>query len=105
MKVFPPFRPDTVNQCVWRLGDTAREERILLTPKAFAVLAYHAAAMAEAQKNANDYYILWFLVHQAWLHLHALDFRSVLAICQSALALLRDPALRTAPGQPIAVSH
>src|ERR1700730_6649100 len=40
MKVFPPFRLDTVNQCVWRLGDTAREERILLTPKAFAVLAY-----------------------------------------------------------------
>ena len=38
MKVFPPFRLDTVNQCVWRLGDTAREERILLTPKAFAAL-------------------------------------------------------------------
>jgi DNA-binding winged helix-turn-helix (wHTH) protein len=67
-----------------------------------AALKEYAAAMAEAQKNANDYYILWFLVHQAWLHLHALDFRSVLAICQSALALLRDPALRTAPGQPIA---
>jgi hypothetical protein len=30
MKVFPPFLLDTVNQCVWRLGDTAREERILL---------------------------------------------------------------------------
>jgi DNA-binding response OmpR family regulator len=40
MKVFPSFRLDAVNQCVWRLGDTGREERILLTPKAFAVLAY-----------------------------------------------------------------
>jgi DNA-binding winged helix-turn-helix (wHTH) protein len=40
MKVFPPFRLDAVNQCLWRLGDTGREERILLTPKSFAVLAY-----------------------------------------------------------------
>jgi DNA-binding winged helix-turn-helix (wHTH) protein/tetratricopeptide (TPR) repeat protein len=56
-----------------------------------------AAAMAEAQKNANVQTILWLRVHQAWLHLHALDFRGVLALCQSALALLRDPALRTAP--------
>jgi hypothetical protein len=35
------------------------------------------------------------------LHLHALDFRGVQAICDSALALLRDPALRAAPSQPI----
>jgi DNA-binding winged helix-turn-helix (wHTH) protein len=40
MKVFPPFRLDTVNQCVWRLEDKGREERILLAPKAFSVLAY-----------------------------------------------------------------
>jgi DNA-binding winged helix-turn-helix (wHTH) protein len=40
MKVFLPFRLDTANQCLWRSGDTGREERILLTPKAFAVLAY-----------------------------------------------------------------
>src|ERR1700733_2772336 len=40
MKVFPPFRLDTVNQCFWRRGDTGRDERILLTPKAFAVLEY-----------------------------------------------------------------
>jgi predicted ATPase/DNA-binding winged helix-turn-helix (wHTH) protein len=40
MKVFPPFRLDTVDQCLWRLGDTGEEERVLLTPKAFAVLAY-----------------------------------------------------------------
>jgi hypothetical protein len=56
--------------------------------------------MAEAQKNANDHYILWLRLDQAWLHLHALDFRSVLEICRSVLVLLQVPALRTAPGQP-----
>src|ERR1700679_2749530 len=40
MKVFAPFRLDTVNQCFWRRDDTGQEERILLTPKAFAVLEY-----------------------------------------------------------------
>ncbi|HEY0802769.1 MAG TPA: winged helix-turn-helix domain-containing protein, partial [Steroidobacteraceae bacterium] len=40
MKVFAAFRLDTLNQCVWRLGDAGREERILQTPKAFALLAY-----------------------------------------------------------------
>jgi tetratricopeptide (TPR) repeat protein len=62
-----------------------------------AALKEFAAAMAEARKNANDHGILWLQVHQGWLHLHALDFRSVLEICQSALAHLRDPALRNAP--------
>ena len=38
MKVFFPFRFDIANQCLWRRGDTGREERVLLTPKAFAVL-------------------------------------------------------------------
>jgi len=61
-----------------------------------------AAAMAEAQKNANDHYILWLRLDQAWLHLHALDFRSVQEICRSVLVLLQVPALRTARGQPIA---
>jgi tetratricopeptide (TPR) repeat protein len=57
-----------------------------------------AAAMAEAQKNANDDRMRWLQVTQAWLHLHALNFRGVLAICQSAL-VLPDPVLRNAPGQ------
>ncbi len=37
-KEFPPFRLDPVNQCLWRRGDTGDDKRILLTPKAFAVL-------------------------------------------------------------------
>src|SRR6266446_2623944 len=39
MRQFPPFRLDTVNQCLWR-GDGVAEERILLAPRAFAVLRY-----------------------------------------------------------------
>src|SRR6266851_5558661 len=39
MREFPPFRLDTVNQCLWR-GDGLAEERILLAPKAYAVLRY-----------------------------------------------------------------
>ena len=39
MREFPPFRLDTVNQCLWR-GDGAGEERILLAPRAFDVLRY-----------------------------------------------------------------
>jgi DNA-binding winged helix-turn-helix (wHTH) protein len=35
MKVFEPFRLDTVNHCVWR-----EEDRLPLTPKAFDVLRY-----------------------------------------------------------------
>ncbi len=38
MKEFPPFRLDTVNQCLWRRRTKGANERILLTPKAFAVL-------------------------------------------------------------------
>ena len=39
MREFPPFRLDTVNQCLWR-RDGAVDERILLAPRAFAVLRY-----------------------------------------------------------------
>src|SRR5215475_9900730 len=40
MQEFPPFRLDPVNQCLWRLRENADDERLLLTPKAFAVLRY-----------------------------------------------------------------
>jgi len=39
MKVFPPFRLDTVNQCLWR-NTGAEDERIFLTPKGFQLLHY-----------------------------------------------------------------
>ena len=37
---FSPFELDTVNQCLWRHGGSQEVARILLTPKAFAVLSY-----------------------------------------------------------------
>src|ERR1700678_2605559 len=39
MKLFAAFRLDSLNQCLWRRGDTGLEARILLAPKTFAVLA------------------------------------------------------------------
>ena len=39
-RVFHPFRLDSVNQCLWRLGEAAPDERVSLTPKAFAVLTF-----------------------------------------------------------------
>src|SRR5271154_1740701 len=35
MKIFPPFRLDPANHCLWR-----NEERILMAPKVFSVLKY-----------------------------------------------------------------
>lgn len=40
MKEFAPFRLDSSNQCLWRSSEAADEERVLLPPKAFAVLHY-----------------------------------------------------------------
>jgi hypothetical protein len=82
-----------------------RSDALALLPLVFlgewgAAIGEFAAAMAEARKNVNENNILWLQVHQAWLHLHALDFMGVLAICRSALALVRDPALRAAPPPP-----
>jgi DNA-binding response OmpR family regulator len=36
---FHPFRLDIVNQCLWRRRDNG-DERLLLPPKAYAVLRY-----------------------------------------------------------------
>src|SRR6266852_1432421 len=43
MREFPPFRLDTVNQCLWR-GDGVAEERIPLAPKALPCTTRHEAA-------------------------------------------------------------
>jgi tetratricopeptide (TPR) repeat protein len=82
-----------------------RSDALAVLPLVFlgewgTALKEFAAAMAEAWKNVNENNALWLQVHQAWLHLHALDFTGVLAICRSALAQLRDPALRAAPPPP-----
>jgi tetratricopeptide (TPR) repeat protein len=60
-----------------------------------------SAGIAGARKNANDLHALRVRIQQACLHLHAQDFRGVRVMCDSALAPLRNPALRTTSGQPI----
>jgi len=37
---FPPFRLDTINQCLWRRGARGEDERLPLKPKPFAILRY-----------------------------------------------------------------
>ena len=40
MREFPPFRLDSVNQCLWRRGSTGADERILLSPSEYGVLEH-----------------------------------------------------------------
>lgn len=80
MRVFPPFRLDTVNQCLWRRRDTGDDERIRLTPKAFAVLQYlvdHAGRLVTQDELLNA---LWpdTFVQPEVLKSHILDVRSAL---------------------------
>ncbi|HXO32417.1 MAG TPA: AAA family ATPase [Candidatus Acidoferrales bacterium] len=79
MKEFPPFRLDTANQCLWRT-DAGIEERIRITPKAFAVLRYlveHAGRLITQDELLNA---LWpdTFVQPEVLKTHILDVRSAL---------------------------
>jgi DNA-binding winged helix-turn-helix (wHTH) protein/tetratricopeptide (TPR) repeat protein len=80
MKVFPPFRLDTGNQCLWRQGDGGAEERILLKPKVFDVLRYlveHAGRLV-AQEELLE--AVWpdTYVQPEVLKRHIFDVRQVL---------------------------
>src|SRR6266516_2079846 len=58
MREFPPFRLDTVNQCLWR-GEGPAEERILLAPKAFAVLRYLVEHPGRLVSHEELFAALW----------------------------------------------
>src|SRR6202140_5983195 len=80
MKEFDPFRLDTVNQCLWRHVETGDDERIRLTPKAFAVLHYlgeHAGRLVTQDELLNA---LWpdTFVQPEVLKSHILDVRGAL---------------------------
>jgi tetratricopeptide (TPR) repeat protein len=66
-------------------GEALREIKILI---------------AMLEKNAAYNWVQLVRLHRAWLHLHAMDFDGVLAICNSTLPLVRDPELRPAPDDP-----
>ena len=80
MKEFPPFRLDLVNQCLWRSSDGAVEQRILLTPKAFAMLRHlveHAGRLVTQEEFLQA---LWpeTYVQPEVLKSHIRDIRSAL---------------------------
>src|SRR3984957_8310157 len=80
MKVFPPFRLDTVSQCLWRRGDTGQEERILMTPKAYAVLVYlveHAGRLVTSDELLEAAWSGRVIEPQA-VRKHILEVRNVL---------------------------
>ena len=58
MREFPPFRLDPVNQCLWR-GDGLAAERILLAPKAFAVLRYLVEHPGQLVTHDELFEALW----------------------------------------------
>src|ERR1700730_7372834 len=79
MKEFPPFRLDTVNQCLWRV-DAGNEERVRLKPKAFAVLRYlveHAGRLGTQDELLNALWPDTFVQPQV-LKSHILDVRGAL---------------------------
>jgi DNA-binding winged helix-turn-helix (wHTH) protein len=49
------------------------------------------AAITMGEKNGDARRVQTFRVYQAWVHLHALDFAGVLALCESLLPVLGDP--------------
>jgi DNA-binding winged helix-turn-helix (wHTH) protein/tetratricopeptide (TPR) repeat protein len=50
------------------------------------------AAIAKLAKNGDDQRAQNSQLYRAWLYLHAMDFASALAICDSVLPLVRDPS-------------
>jgi len=79
-KVFPPFRLDTVNQCLWRRGGTGSDERVLLTPKAFAVLRYlveHAGRLVRQEELLDAVWPDTFVQPEV-LKYQIADIRSIL---------------------------
>jgi DNA-binding winged helix-turn-helix (wHTH) protein len=80
MKEFLPFRPDTVNQFLWRRCDTGDDERILLTPKAFAVLRYLVEDEGRLVTQDELLDAVWPGVHvqPQVVKSHILDIRSAL---------------------------
>src|SRR6185436_9403601 len=68
VKLFPPFRLDTVNECLWRSSDAGADERILLTPKGFQVLQYlvdHAGRLVSPRELLDAVWPDTFIEPQA----------------------------------------
>ncbi|MGA8596216.1 MAG: AAA family ATPase [Bryobacteraceae bacterium] len=80
MKEFSPFRLDTQNRWLWRRSETPEEERILLTPTAFAVLHYlvdHAGQLVTQDELLQAVWRNTYVQPQA-VKRHILDIRTAL---------------------------
>src|SRR5271163_3605077 len=80
MNEFPPFRLDIVNQCLWRRGERPEEQRVLLTPKAFAMLRYLVERAGRLVTQEEMLEALWpeTYVQPEVLKSHIRDIRSAL---------------------------
>jgi DNA-binding winged helix-turn-helix (wHTH) protein/tetratricopeptide (TPR) repeat protein len=85
----------------WGLWEHVRQLDLVFLGEWGEALREIEEAIAMAHKN-GDYFLRARAMQlcRAWLHLHACDFAGVLAICESAVPLVRDPVLRAAPGSP-----
>jgi DNA-binding winged helix-turn-helix (wHTH) protein len=81
MKLFHPFRLDTVNQCVWR-----EQTRLPLTPKAFDVLRYLVEHRARLVTHDELLDALWHntFVEPGVVRKYVLEIRKVLDDTPSA---------------------
>ena len=80
MKEFSPFRLDLVNECLWRHRPDGDDERIRLTPKAFAVLKFlveHAGHLVTQNKLLEAVWPDTFVQPEV-IKGHILDLRSAL---------------------------
>jgi DNA-binding winged helix-turn-helix (wHTH) protein/tetratricopeptide (TPR) repeat protein len=80
VKLFSPFRLDTVNECLWRSSEAGADERILLTPKSFEVLRYlveHAGRLVTQRELLDAVWPGTFIEPQA-VKKQIFDLRRVL---------------------------
>jgi len=77
---FLQFRFDPENQCLWRRGDSAEDERVLLTPKAYAVLDYllkHAGRLVTQDELLDAVWARSYVQPEVLKH-HVLEIRKAL---------------------------
>src|SRR5215831_14694056 len=111
-RVFPPFRLDPMNQCLWR-----EEDRISLAPKTFAVLQYLVENPGRLVTQEELLEAVWpgIYVQPEILRKYILDIRKVLGDpIKNPLFIETLPrrgyqfiaqVKREAPNQPSRVRH
>jgi DNA-binding winged helix-turn-helix (wHTH) protein len=77
---FGPFRLDVPNQCLWHKDSLGAEERITLTPKAFAILQCFAERPGELVTQDDLLDAVWGDTHVQpdVLKRHIVDVRKIL---------------------------